>query len=64
MEILKNKTDLLDSTTAHILAAGTAGSNLLFFEYMALWAQVGSAIYITMMLVSKGISMYRDWRER
>ena len=63
MEILKNKTDLLDSTTAHILAAGTAGSNLLFFEHMTLWAQVGSAIYITLMVVSKCISMYRDWKD-
>ena len=63
MEKLKQANDLLDSTTAHILAAGTAGSNLLFFEYMALWAQIGSAIYITLMVISKCISMYRDWKD-
>ena len=69
--LIRQGSDMLNSNTAQIVAFGTASGNWMFFDYLALWVQVASAILVTVMAVSAIIKLYststklyKDWRKK
>ena len=65
--LIKQGSDMLNSGTAHAVGVGAVSGNIIFFDYVSLWIQVASAIYIPVVAVIAIIRLYgiyKNWRKK